>query len=128
MRSRPTAALQPCTYPSPRRLFPVCPVCTEIVELETSKRNESGKAVHEECYARTVKVQEFPELAFVILKYVNKTPALASCGKCERKFFTPNSFYNDIVGAEQYLREKFKLHDCRNEQGKGRTPGWRRLY
>lgn len=30
--------------------FPICPLCNEPVELETTKTNEDGKAVHEECY------------------------------------------------------------------------------
>jgi hypothetical protein len=54
--------------------------------------------------------------AFIVLKYVNKTPALASCGKCQRKFFTPNSYFNDPFGAEEYLRGKFDLHDCLGKQ------------
>jgi len=35
----------------------------------------------------------------LVLKYVNKTRSLASCGKCQRKFFTPNTYYSDPVGA-----------------------------
>jgi len=31
--------------------FPTCSLCNEPVELETSKTDEDGKAVHEECYA-----------------------------------------------------------------------------
>jgi hypothetical protein len=56
-----------------------------------------------------------PERTFVILKHVNKTPSLAACSKCQRKFFTPNSFNNDRIGAEQYLQEKFDLHRCEQE-------------
>lgn len=52
------------------------------------------------------------ERSFVILKYVNKTPALASCTKCQRKFFTPNTYNRDPVAEEQYLRNKFDHHDC----------------
>jgi hypothetical protein len=55
------------------------------------------------------------ERAFVILKHVNKIPSLAACSKCQRKFFTPNSYYNDRIGAEQYLQEKFDLHRCEQE-------------
>jgi hypothetical protein len=29
--------------------LPVCPLCNEAVELETSKSDEDGKAIHEEC-------------------------------------------------------------------------------
>ncbi len=49
---------------------------------------------------------------FLILKHVNKTPSLAACSRCQRKFFTPNSFYHDRIGAEHYLQEKFDLHRC----------------
>ena len=55
------------------------------------------------------------ERSFVILKNVNKTPSLAACSKCRRKFFTPTSYYNDRIWAEQYLQEKFDLHRCENE-------------
>jgi hypothetical protein len=55
---------------------------------------------------------------------VNKTPSLASCTKCERKFFTPNSYNSDRMGAEQYLLTKFDLHDCRDEQGKRKKVVW----
>jgi hypothetical protein len=30
--------------------FPVCSICNEPVELETTKVNEIGEPVHEECY------------------------------------------------------------------------------
>jgi hypothetical protein len=56
-----------------------------------------------------------PERSFVILKNINKTPSLASCSKCQRKFFTPNSYYSDRIGAELYLQEKFDLHRCEQE-------------
>ncbi len=37
----------------PKR-FPTCPLCNEPVELETTKTNEDGEAVHEECYVLAV--------------------------------------------------------------------------
>jgi hypothetical protein len=58
---------------------------------------------------------------FAILKSVNKTPSMASCTKCRRKFFTPNTYYNDPIGAEQYLRTKFDLHDCLIRPGGARS-------
>ena len=33
-----------------RPRFPLCSLCNEAVELETSKADEDGKAIHEECY------------------------------------------------------------------------------
>jgi hypothetical protein len=55
---------------------------------------------------------------FVILRFVSKTPSLASCTNCHRKFFTPDTYYDDPYAAERYLRTKFDLHDCLDEQGK----------
>jgi hypothetical protein len=55
------------------------------------------------------------ERSLVILKHVYKSPSLAACSKCQRKFFTPNSYFNDRIGAEQYLQEKFDLHRCEQE-------------
>jgi len=40
---------------------------------------------------------------------------MASCAKCQRKFFTPNTYYNDGVGALEYLRSKFDWHECNGE-------------
>jgi hypothetical protein len=52
---------------------------------------------------------------FVILRYEAKVPVLASCAKCERKFFTPPTLARDVVGAEEYLGQKFDFHQCRRE-------------
>lgn len=49
---------------------------------------------------------------FVILKYADKAPSMASCAKCQRKFFTPNTLLRDPALAEQYLLEKFTCHNC----------------
>ena len=56
------------------------------------------------------------ERNFVIVK-TNATgvPSLAACAKCRYKFFTPSDFRGDRVSAEQYLREKFGAHECRDE-------------
>ena len=39
------------TQDAPRRSL-ICRICTEPVPLETSKTDEKGSAVHEECYVR----------------------------------------------------------------------------
>src|SRR5437667_3580088 len=49
---------------------------------------------------------------FVIVRYEGKVPAMASCAKCERKFFTPTTLSRDAIGAEEYLGHKFDLHAC----------------
>jgi hypothetical protein len=70
----------------------------------------------------------FPAIAertsFIVLKYVNKNPSLASCTACQRKFFTPNTYYNDPGGAEQYLRDKFDLHSCSDAFKTVRKTAW----
>jgi len=66
--------------------------------------------------------------SFIVLRYVNKTPSLASCAKCQRKFFTPNTYYNDPAGAEQYLRDKFDLHDCSEAPKNIRKAAWERSW
>jgi hypothetical protein len=49
---------------------------------------------------------------FVIMRYEGKIPAMASCAKCERKFFAPATFARDAVGALEYLGHKFDVHVC----------------
>jgi len=63
-----------------------------------------------------------PDRAFVILKFVGRTPTLASCAKCQRKFFVPESYYGDVLGADEYLQDKFDRHDCPEQPRVG--PGW----
>jgi len=46
---------------APKVWFPTCSVCNKPVELRTSKTDENGKAVHEECY---------------VVKVTGKQPAL----------------------------------------------------
>jgi hypothetical protein len=52
------------------------------------------------------------ERKFIIVKFQGKVPAMASCAKCQRKFFTPATFSRDPVGAAEYLRSKFDAHRC----------------
>jgi len=49
---------------------------------------------------------------FVIVRCEGKVPAMASCAKCDRKFFTPTTLANDAIGAEEYLGRKFDVHEC----------------
>ena len=43
------------------------------------------------------------ERKFIVLKYQGKVPAMASCEKCQRKFFTPAAYSGDADGAYEYL-------------------------
>jgi hypothetical protein len=38
----------------PTLSFPICPLCNEPVELETTKTNEDEEAIHEECYVNSL--------------------------------------------------------------------------
>jgi len=53
---------------------------------------------------------------FVIVRCEGRAPAMASCAKCDRKFFTPTTLANDAIGAKEYLRRKFDVHECRVEE------------
>jgi len=37
---------------------PICPLCNQPVVLETSKVDEHGRAVHEDCYALKVTLHQ----------------------------------------------------------------------
>ena len=38
--------------------LPKCSICNEPVESKTSKTDENGKAVHEDCYIRRMRLKE----------------------------------------------------------------------
>jgi hypothetical protein len=57
-------------------------------------------------------VRAMADRSFVALKYQGKVPAMASCAKFQRKFFTPATFYRDPFGSQEYLLGKYDLHDC----------------
>lgn len=56
--------------------------------------------------------EQQPERRLVILKYMRKTPSLASCGRCHLKFFTPLDLIREPLEAENNLRDKFVSHKC----------------
>lgn len=62
----------------------------------------------------------------MILQRVNEVPVLASCMKCQLKFFTPNTYYNDHIGAGEYLREKYDEHTCEGDEPRRGLWGKRR--
>lgn len=68
-------------------------------------------------------VRVMAERDFVILRFQRKVPAMASCAKCQRKFFTPNTYSADPVGAQDYLLTKFDHHDCEEKPKNSRS--WR---
>ena len=71
--------------------------------------------------ARPIEWRSLPECAtllpvmadrtFVILKYYkDNVPCMASCAKCQRKFFTPNTFRRDPVGRGVFARKIRAAH------------------
>ena len=63
---------------------------------------------------------------FVILRYDGRVPAMSSCAKCGRKFFTPATFASDAVGAVEYLGQKFDLHVCVKNRGESNEQEFKR--
>jgi hypothetical protein len=53
------------------------------------------------------------EKRMLILKYKGKTPFLSSCERCHLKFFTPRELSHKPTEAEQNLRNRFEMHQCR---------------
>jgi len=53
------------------------------------------------------------ERRFLILKYMGKTPYLATCERCNLKFFTPTELSRKPVDADQNLQNRFEIHKCR---------------
>lgn len=60
------------------------------------------------------------ERNFEFLRYEDKTPAMAGCEKCQRKFFTPAIYSGDPDAAQEYLFSKFDRHDCEEQPKKNR--------
>jgi len=52
------------------------------------------------------------ERRLLILKYMGNTPFLATCERCQLKFFTPRELGGKPVEGEQTLRNKFEMHKC----------------
>ena len=53
------------------------------------------------------------EETFIILKWTNRSPSMAMCAHCHLKFFSPQGIVSGPVEAENYLRNKFIVHECK---------------
>lgn len=49
--------------------LPRCPICRQSVNLENSKSDEHGRAIHETCYVSMVKTTERREKATARSRY-----------------------------------------------------------
>jgi hypothetical protein len=52
------------------------------------------------------------EPQFVILTLMGNTPSMATCARCQMKFFTPRELIGYPREAEEYMRDKFVDHQC----------------
>ena len=68
-------------------------------------------------------VPAMPERRFTVLRYEGKVPAMGICENCQLKFFTPDNYYGDAFGAEEYLRGKFDQHHC-SKRPNAPIKGW----
>jgi hypothetical protein len=53
---------------------------------------------------------------FIILKYMGKSPSMATCERCHVKFFTPLHLIKNPLKAKGNLHDQFSQHTCRPEQ------------
>jgi hypothetical protein len=56
------------------------------------------------------------ERRFLILKYMGRTPSMATCEQCHLRFFVPLELIKDPAQAELKLRQKFVNHKCKKTQ------------
>jgi hypothetical protein len=56
---------------------PPCAICKESVNLEESKTDEHGRAVHENCYVWTVELKK-PRRRMARMDAVHESPSLLS--------------------------------------------------
>lgn len=59
------------------------------------------------------------ERRLVVLRYEGKTPAFAECARCHLKFFTPRELSKEPMRAEENLRHKFEMHECKDLANQG---------
>jgi hypothetical protein len=63
------------------------------------------------------------ERGFVIVPYEGKFRVMASCPRCQHKFFNPAPLERDAAKAAEYLGYKFDVHDCPETiEGRDRRP------
>ena len=53
------------------------------------------------------------ERRLLVLQYMGNAPFLATCERCQLKFFTPRELGHKLVEAEQNMQERFDSHKCR---------------
>ncbi len=92
--------------------FPVGEPYKTIVKQFELHGCESAVRIRDRSEADIATVLNRQPRHFIVLRYAGRVPAMASCSHCERTFFTPANFLRDEVGAGEYLRNKFDVHQC----------------
>ena len=59
--------------------------------------------------------------SLVFLRYQARVPVMASCARCGLKLFTPTKLSRDPFGADEYLRYKFREHECEESRLRRRS-------
>jgi hypothetical protein len=65
------------------------------------------------------------ERELVVVLFRGGVPVMAACAKCQRKFFTPDTYpLRDSIAAHEYLADKFDRHECetKDDQKRKRQP------
>jgi hypothetical protein len=91
----------------------LCSFCDQPIEIEITKTNEFGKAIHEECYV--LKMQGATQLRRLrILAWVSTVPASAVCSACGELFTVPVKQLTTVM-ASVSLQRRFDQHACKAE-------------
>jgi len=115
---------------SPAGRFLLCRDCQLNFEFPAGARYDATAKQFDfqQCRSPAPRIENvvpYRERRFVIVRYEGKVPVTASCTNCQRAFFTPPTLARDPSGAEQYLGQKFDVHDC---PGTIEERGKRRLF
>ena len=103
-----------------------CSKCGQLFLTPTNAMFDSEKATYDfyttfavhECLATTPGRRH---RSLVILRYRDRVPILASCSACHCKFFTISALLGNARKAEQYLLERFDLHECSGDVSSSST-------
>lgn len=63
-------------------------------------------------HADIVTARKETDRHLVMLRYEGRVAVMASCARCELKFFVPTTLSRDALEAEAYLVQRFAAHRC----------------
>jgi hypothetical protein len=92
----------------------LCSLCDNLVEIESAKTNEFGKAVHEECYVQKMQATHLRQLR--ILAWISTVPATAACSACGQLFTEPVKELTTVM-TNASLQLQFDDHICKIVRG-----------